>query len=175
MAAVRTISGTQYLWTCHHVGVNSSGNNDGSPADRTAVEWFKIQMQSTPPSASIVSNNRIYDSAATSPKFYYYPSLAVNQNGDVALGFSGSGVNDYIGAYYFGTLNGGSSPTAPIRFYAGKDWYSGNGSDIRWGDYSNTSLDSDGLKFWTLQEYAETRYATGINAWGTRFVAITPF
>src|SRR2546422_3864442 len=26
-AMVRTIGGTQYLWTCHHIGVNSAGNN----------------------------------------------------------------------------------------------------------------------------------------------------
>jgi hypothetical protein len=99
----------------------------------------------------------------------------------MVIGFSGSSANagDYISCYYTGMVNGGALPGTPIRYFLGKDWFSNgpNGPNIRWGDYSNTSLDPDGLKFWTIQEYAETRYAgtSQRNAWATRFVAVTPF
>jgi len=170
-AMVRKIGGTQYLWTCHQIGVNSAGNNDSpptgtGPADRSGIEWFKIQ---TSPSVSITENNRIYDIAATNPKFYYVPSLAVNNNGDMVVGFSGSSANDYIGAYYSGRRNDGSIPSTPIRYYAGQGPITFP-QDLRWGDYSNTSLDPDGLSIWTIQEYAEPN-----NHWGTRFAAITPY
>ena len=99
----------------------------------------------------------------------------VNKNSDTPVGFSGSSVNDYIGAYYTGKLSNGSSPSAPIRFFTGNDWVD-NTAGVVWGDYSYTSLDPDGLTIWTIQEYAETRFsAPGQNAWGTRVVAVTPF
>jgi len=131
------------------------GNNDDGQADRSAVEWFNIQ---TTPTVSIVDTDRIHDSATTNPKFYYMPSLVVNQNGDMVVGFSGSSVNDYIGGYYTGKLNNGSSPSSPIRYFTGLDWVD-NPAGIRWGDYSFTSLDPNGLMIWTIQEYAETRYS----------------
>ena len=173
-ASARSVGGVQYVWACRTIAVNRSGNADGGGVDRNAVEWFKIQMT---PNVSIVASNRIYDTAVTSPNFYYMPSLAVNKNGDVVTGFSGSSVNDYIGAYYSGMLASGNSPSPPIRYFAGKDWFGGPfGSFPAWGDYSYTSLDPDGLTIWTIQEYAETRYDPQLfNAFGTRIAAITPF
>ena len=104
------------------------------------------------------------------------PSLTVNKNGDMVAGFSGSSASDYISAYYTGRLNNGTWPVNPIRYFAGKDWYQGGSIGIRWGDYSNTSLDPDGLTIWTIQEYAETRFTSSYaNAWGTWIGAVTPF
>src|SRR5438477_12492798 len=114
-------------------------------ADRSAVEWFKIQ---TSPTVMIADSDRTRDSAATNPKFYYMPSLVVNKNGDMVVVFSGSSANDYIGAYYMGKLNNGSSPSAPIRYFAGKDWFHSPGG-IAWGAYTFTTLGLDGLAVWT--------------------------
>ena len=103
--------------------------------------------------------------------------MAVNKIGDVVTGFSGSSVNDYIGTYHSGMLASGNSPSPPIRYFAGKDWFGGTfGSFPAWGEYSYTSLDPDGLTISTIQEYAETRYDPQLyNAFGTRIAAITPF
>src|SRR5437773_4067540 len=46
-AILRKINGIQYLWTCHHIGVNASGNNNDGHADRIAVEWLRIQTTPT--------------------------------------------------------------------------------------------------------------------------------
>src|SRR5260370_26361476 len=99
-SVTRRVGGTQYLWTCQHIGVNQYGTNDTPAADRTAIEWFKIQLQSNPFSANIVDSGRIFDSAPTSQRFFYYPSLAVNNNGDLVIGFSRSSVNHYISVFY---------------------------------------------------------------------------
>ena len=174
-AMARKVNSVQYIWTCRHVGVNNAGNNDdpvGNPADRAAVEWLRIQPGATP---TLSTNGRIYDPAAANPKFYFMPSLAVNATGDMLVGFSGSSVNDFVGAYYTGRLYLGATPTGPIRFIAGKDWFGqANIATARWGDYSHTSLDPDGKTIWTIQEYAEIRYMTAVNAFGTWVVAATP-
>jgi hypothetical protein len=165
MATVRKIGGTQYLWTAHTIGVNSAGNNSGPPADRMGVEWFQIQ---TTPTFQITSTSRIFDNAATNPRFYYLPSLAVNTNGDMVLGFSGSSVNDYIGAFYTRRSGTGAWMPAPIPYLAGQQ-YTSIGI---WGDYSHTSVDPDGLRIWTIQEYA---VAGAGEYWGTQAAAIKPF
>jgi len=75
-------------------------------------------------------------------------------------------------------LNSGASPAMPIRYFAGKDWYGYTTSgSMRWGDYSHTTVDADGLTIWTIQEYAEARLLTTSHdqAWGTWVVAVTPF
>jgi hypothetical protein len=176
MATLRTLNGAQFLWTCHHIWVNQYGTN-GTP-DRSAVEWFKIQLT---PSANIAESGRIFDNAGSNPKFYYYPSLAVNRNGDMVIGFSGSSVNDYVSAFYWGRLSNGVSLSTPIRYFAGKDWLASNigAAAISFGDYSNTTLDpTDELTFWTIQQYAETR-TSGVlyyaYTWGTRITAIRPY
>src|SRR5262249_20336229 len=66
------------------------------------------------PSVSIAESGRIYDSSPASPVSYYMPSLAVNTNGDMIVGFSGSSANQYIGGYYSGKLSSGASPAMPI-------------------------------------------------------------
>jgi hypothetical protein len=59
---------------------------------------------------------------------------------------------------------------------AGADWFYSTAPDIKWGDYSYTSLDPDGVTIWTIQEYAATRYSGLLaNAWATRIAAISPY
>jgi len=175
-ATMRTFDNNQYIWMCRHIWVNQYGTNGTPPADRVAVEWFKIQAG---PSISITDSGRIFDSAASNPKFYYYPSVAVNDNGDTLLGFSGSSAIDYIGAYYWGELHNGSSLSAPVCYFSGEDAVANSAGIASWGDYSATTLDPDGLTFWTIQEYAKTRTSGGsadpTHTWGTAVTAVRPY
>ncbi len=170
---VRKIDGTQYLWWCRDVYVNAAGDADagGGTPDRSAVECFKIQ---TAPSPTIAETARINDDAAADPMFYYYGSVAVSDKGDMVVGFSGSGADSYIGAYYW--LASMSKNTVGCLL-PGKNWY-GDGSQLaRWGDYSRTALDpSDGATVWTIQAYTEERDPNyTYSHWATRVAAITPY
>jgi hypothetical protein len=172
MPVVRKLGTTQYLWTCRAIGVNSSGNAN-TTADRAAVEWFKINLSS---GVSIAETDRIRDSGAN-PKFYFSPSMTVNKLADMVLGFTGSSVNEYYSAYYTGRLNNGTWQSSPVRYFGGITWFH-NTQSFRWGDYSATALDPDGLRVWTIQEHATTRFSSepGVpNAHGTRIALITPF
>ena len=81
------------------------------------------------------------------------------------MGFSGSLSTEHIAAFYTGRLANGSMPDKPILIQAGRSPFADRG-----GDYSYTSLDPDGLTFWTIQEYAGA--PTNFPSWGTEFVKI---
>ncbi len=175
-AYTRMIAGVQYLWTCHAVGVNRNGTHEptaspSNPADRSGIAWYKIRLDAT---VTIENWGRVYDNATTSPKFYYTPSLAVNKNGDMVLGFSGSSVTEYISAYYSGRLGTGEILPVPRRYFEGKDVHYSSQSPFKWGDYSFSCLDPDGLTVWSIQAYSETTSGmVGERAWGTRIVGIS--
>lgn len=145
-----------HLYATHTV---SDGTNT-----KTEVAWYEI----APSPLALVQQGRVSDPT----RFYYYPSIAVNANGDIALGFSGSGSSptEFAGGYYTARLNsdpaGTTQPVALLK--AGEAQYfktGGIGSSglNRWGDFSATVVDpTDDLTFWTVQEYAQTG-----NLWGT--------
>jgi hypothetical protein len=155
MRLQNTVIRNQRLWTCRCIGVSSSGG--ASPADRAACEWLELNVSAATP--TLVQSGRVYDPAASDPRFYYYPAIMVNGQGHVALGCSGSKSNEYIGCYTCGRLASDTAGTmgAVMLFRAGQasyqhlDSYGRN----RWGDYSATTLDpNDDMSMWTIQEYA---------------------
>jgi hypothetical protein len=133
------------LWTVHTVR---------SPTTvKTEVAWYQID----PGTATILSQGRISDPT----RWYYYPSIGVNANGDVAIGMSGSSATEFVGGYYTARRFADSAGTMQLVFLLkeGEQSYFKvfSGTENRWGDYSATVVDPDGnLRFWTVQEYAMT-------------------
>lgn len=136
----------------------------------TEVAWYEI-VPSSPP--VLAQQGRV--SAPT--RFYYYPSIAVNANSDIALGFSGSSATEFPGGYYTARLNsdplGTTRPVALLKAGLAPYFKTFGGTSNRWGDYSATVVDpTDNLTFWTLQEYART--ATGWGTWWGSFLLPPP-
>ena len=164
------------LWTCRTVAVNSAGTTSG--ADRTACEWFEIDVSASAP--SLEQNGRVFDSSPSDPRFYYFPSIMVNGQGHAVLSCSGSRSTEFAGCYYAGRLATDPSGTMgePVLLRAGNAPYVqfdfNNPPRNRWGDYSYSTLDpSDDMSLWTIQEYAENPGAPVGNdrvtsRWGTR-------
>jgi hypothetical protein len=144
------------LWTVHTVQ---------SPATvKTEVAWYQID----PGAGAVLAQGRISDPV----RWYYYPSIGVNANGDVAIGMSGSSATEFVGGYYtarFADPGGTMQPVSLLK--AGEQPYykTLRGTENRWGDYSATVADPNGnLRFWTLQEYAQAPDpVTGASRWGT--------
>ncbi|MDQ3812937.1 MAG: hypothetical protein M3347_03195, partial [Armatimonadota bacterium] len=151
MAVIRNGS----LWTSRTVGVNASGGAPG--ADRNGCEWFQLGVSGS--SLSLAQTGRVFDPAASNPRFYFYPSIVVNGQGHAAMGFSGVAASEFVGAYFTGRLS--SDPAGTMGsvdlLKAGEGSYTrldGSGRN-RWGDYTYTSLDpNDDMTIWTIQEYA---------------------
>jgi hypothetical protein len=155
------------LWTTHHVAVPPI-------IGKIEVRWYQIDP--APVNGIVQSQGQISDPN----RGYFYPSITVNNNSDVAIGFSGSSAAQYASAYY--TARRSNDPTGvmppPSLLKTGEAPYlktgatfGGTETDNRWGDFSATVVDpTDGVTFWTLQEYAATPMmvnGTLRSMWGT--------
>lgn len=144
------------LWVVHSVGSDDS--------TRSEVAWYEIDPNAASKDNPVMASRqgRIGDS----DRFYYYPSIAVNKNGDVAIGFSGSSATEYVGAYYTAHESTGADLAVSL-VKGGEAPYAKGGSPSRWGRYSATCVDpTDDFTFWTLQEYAATPDPS-YDRWGT--------
>jgi len=152
------------LWTTHSAGLPTTGSSN-----RTAAFWYEINPGAMP--TPIVQSGVVENGVGT---HYFFPSIAVNTDNDVALGFSYSDATQYVEAAYTGRESTDTAGTMGNIYTckAGEDSYIkdfGSGR-VRWGDYSATVVDPvDDLTFWTLQEYAETDVggAASNDRWGT--------
>ena len=98
----------------------------------------------------------------------YYPSIAVNELGQIAVAFSGSDDTSFVGSYAIAGFFDGVNVTwgteqllrAGLGNYSRLDGIGRN----RWGDYSSIQVDPNDLRrFWTIQEFA-----SGTNEWQTQ-------
>ncbi len=128
---------------------------------RAAVRFFKINA---------ATDAMLHEDVISDPQLaFYYPSIAVNELGDLVIGFSGSSSTQAVACYAAAGLTSGGATTlfAPVRIQNGFNDYEiidGSGRN-RWGDYSATTLDPvDSTRFWTAQEFVigEDEWATKI-------------
>ena len=101
-------------------------------------------------------------------RYYAYPSIAVNRNGDAMVGYSSFSATQYPSASYsfrFGT-DPANSMRSEIIYKAGEAPYTKLDSSLGqnlWGRYSATVLDPlNNLDLWTVQEYAYFPFPTWI-------------
>jgi hypothetical protein len=146
----RNIGGTESLWVSRTV---VSGNTYG-------IRWMEVRGMSGTPS--------VYQQGTYAPdaNYRWMPSLAVNQNGDMAVGYSVSSSSLYPAIRYAGRL---ASDQLGILSQTETSLIEGTGSQSggynRWGDYSSMSVDPvDDCTFWYTTEY----YTSTGNNWQTR-------
>ncbi len=139
------------------------------PADfptRSSVQWWQIS-----PIGTVDQFGRIDD--PSNLYYYAYPSIAVNQNNDVLVGYSIFSSTQYAGAGYSLHLAGDPPDTMelPTVLKSGEaPYYKTFGHNKnRWGDYSATVVDpTNDTDFWTIQEYAASPdIFSGDDLWGT--------
>ncbi len=142
------------LWGVQGVEVNG----------RAAIEWYEIDSVTN----AVVQSGLIDDISLA----FNYPSIAVNDFGDVLIGFSGGDPNNFMSAYFVAgqTVGGTTTFGAVTQSMAGVADYQipdGNGRN-RWGDYSATVLDpNDPRSFWTFQEFA-----SGADQWSIQVTQV---
>ncbi|HEY0727688.1 MAG TPA: lamin tail domain-containing protein, partial [Pyrinomonadaceae bacterium] len=142
---------------------------------RFAAQWTVLNNDGT-----FSDGGRVEDATATrinGGKHYAYPSLAVNKNNDVLLGFTEFESDDYADAGYTFRLGSDAAGTMqdPVIYKEGEDYYQKtfSGTRNRWGDYSHSLIDPvNDRDLWTVQEYPMLRVGTtgqGSNdsRWGT--------
>jgi hypothetical protein len=130
------------IWMAHCV----------SKSGRAAINWYKIQAAT----ATVLDQGSVTDPVMS----FFMPSIAVNADDGVLIGFTASSPSLFAGAWYTG--RSGSDPAGamavPAEYKNGAAAYNQSSSGTnRWGDYSVTSVDPlDDLGLWTIQEYAQS-------------------
>jgi hypothetical protein len=126
---------------------------------RSAIRYLRLDATT----GAVLESSILTDPA----RAFTYPSVAINEFGDVVIGATGASTTEFASAYAFvGKLNAGITTfNTPTLLRAGVDAYEVLDSQNRnrWGDYSATTVDpADPSIFWTSQEYV-----AGNDLWGT--------
>ena len=142
------------LWFCQTAFLPASAPT------RDAVQYWQIN----PATLAVQQFGRVDD--ATTGNFYFYPSIAVNANGDALLGYCQSSASTYASASY--SLHASADAASTLQntylYKAGVANYykTFSGTRNRWGDYTGTAVDPTDNSFWNFSEWANTN-----NTWGT--------
>lgn len=147
----------------------------GIDAGQTTAHWWKLDTSAGP--VAVLDQGDVGGEEIAAGAHTFFPAIAVNINGEAAIGFALSAPTIYCGAYAVSiTANGSTRPARTVA--AGLDFYirTFGGSDNRWGDYSGISVDpADSTTFWVYNEYAIPRGTPAFaedGRWGTRFAQL---
>jgi hypothetical protein len=157
--------------------------NSGPDIGQTTAHWFKLDTSSVPGGAINLADqgNIGGEDISAQGTYTFFPSVAVNSQGDAKFGFAASASDIFPGAYVTGREAGDAAGTVQgsgaVR--AGDDYYirTFGGSRNRWGDYSGISLDpTDDSVFWVFNQYAAQRGTPSTSPpedgrWGTAWAS----
>ena len=154
----------------------------GPDTGQVTVRWYRVN---TAAASVIVDQGTVGGEDIAAGTYTFFPSVSVDNLGNMAIGFAASGPNIYPGAYYTGRLVADAPGTAQTAsaLRAGGDYYIRDFTtsmtvSSRWGDYTGVWLDPTNERtFWVFNEYALTRgtilaaYPEEDGRWGTAFGA----
>jgi hypothetical protein len=132
---------------------------------QTGIRWYELRGTGTP---------QLYQSGTISPDqslYRFMPSIAEDQAGDAAVGYSVSNASTHPGiSASWWNLNGSSSPTE-------LSLYSGSGDEensYHWGTYTSMTVDPvGGCAFWYVNEYYSANQIAAPPIWQTRISTFT--
>jgi hypothetical protein len=143
-----------------------SGPSDSSDANHGAVEWFEFRNAGSSSTHPTLFQSGIYD---PDTNYRWMPSIAMDKDGNIALGYSKSSTTVIPSIWVTGRLATDTPGTmgAEVQMQAGLGVQLGAGN--RWGDYTAMTLDPiDQCTFYYTNEYLKTN--GGFN-WSTRIAA----
>jgi hypothetical protein len=149
--AVRDVEGTFKGVVSHTVDLGG---------DLGGVQWAQFDLSGAAPALADIGQLDVGDGLHR-----WMPSIAQDQDGNIALGYSRSGTTAFPSFYYTGRLADAAPGTLQPETVCvdGTGFQTGGG---RWGDYASVGIDpADDCTFWLTNEYVET---TGSFQWDTQ-------
>ena len=154
--------------------VVSQSVNTGLAAGNVGIRWYEIHNVDDSTSAPSVYQQSTYTGNDIQMGDYFYRwmgSIAEDQVGDLALGYSKSSSSLYPGISYTGQSATDQASGLRNEMESENDAFAGSGSETkasRWGDYSSMAVDpGDDCTFWYSTEYFPSN---GIS-WNTRILS----
>jgi len=131
---------------------------------RSAIEWYEVNS----------SGALLQQSAISDPNYdVVFPTVAVNANRDLAIGFTKVSATEFPSVYVAARLGTDPAGTlrAPVLVATGTATYKCSVNPVGWGTYSSTVVDpANPLVLWTFQEYSNSATAC---QWMTRWVSFS--
>jgi len=163
----RDRNGDLSLWTAHNIEVNSSGVASTS-GNRDGARWYQLGL--SPP--TLIQSGTLFDPAASNPRYFWIPTIAMNGQGHASLNSSAAGNGRF--AEVASTAHLASDATGTTEPFditqTSSSAYNVGDNPERWGDYSQTVVDpTDNMTFWTFQEYTHNT-----DDWGVRVIKLRP-
>ena len=127
---------------------------------QTGIRWYELRGNGAP---------AVYQSGTIRPDqtlYRFMPSIAQDQNGNAAVGYSVSSASTHPGmSASWWSLTGQTAP-AEIPLYSG----AGDEQNAYfWGDYSSMTVDPvGGCAFWYINQYLSANQAGTSTIWRTR-------
>ena len=144
------------IWCAQHIGITD--NN-------VAVQWWQLNAAQGANFGNILQRGRIGDGIPNN--YRWFPSIAVNSNEDVIIGYTVStNISNVSSAYCFRTKQTAANTMLEENIYkVGLSTYykTFGGTRARWGDYSHSAIDPVDESLWTIQEYADQRTGNSDN------------
>lgn len=146
-----------FIWMTNTISCNPGSG----PVN--CLRWAKIDPA---PPVPVIVDAGVF---ATNGQFRTFPDLAVNQCGDMAIGYTKSSASMFPSIFVNGRESGDPAGMlqSEVQLKAGTIAYTAfDTPPRRWGDYTGMTIDPDGKTFWYLGEYSKN---TGTNngRWGT--------
>ena len=151
-----------------HESLVVSGTSTGSTSTPAhgAVEWFEFRNAGSSTTQPTLFQSGTYDPDSN---YRWMPSIAMDKDGNIALGYSKSSLTVIPGIYLTGRLATDPINTmgAETEMQAGIGVQRGGGN--RWGDYTSMTIDPiDQCTFYYTNEYLKTN---GAFNWSTRIAS----
>ena len=151
--AYRNLSGTEYLVVNHSVTAGGS----------VGVRWYQIQNPNGTPS---VAEQGTF---APDSSYRWMGSIAMDQAGDIAVGYNASSSSIHPAIRYAGRVPGDPSGALESENSIIEGTGSQTGGLSRWGDYSGISIDpTDDCTFFYTSEYIPSN---GSFNWNTQIAS----
>lgn len=148
-------------WTGYNTVVLNHAVIVNATTKQTGIRWYELRQNTTTGVWSI------YQESTFAPDLHsrWMGSIAMDDNGSIGIAYAVSSGTVFPSIRYTGRL--ASDPLGQLTFtettaIAGT---SSQGGFNRFGDYSQTSLDPDGVTFWHTGEYLSSGGKTRIFSW----------
>ena len=150
----RRIGKNEYIVAAHSVATKAGGGG---------VRWYEFRLDAG-------RNPVLYQQGTYAPDDFYrwMPSIDIDRNGDIGIGYSFGGTPNFAGQRFAARL--ASDPKGILTFHESilANGEAAQTNTLRWEDYTTTAIDpSDDCTFWYVGDYLKSgakEYSTRIGA-----------
>lgn len=143
----RNFGNHQSIVALHSINSNTGGGG---------VRWYEFRLDEN-------GSPSMYQQGTYAPDRFYrwMPSMAMDRNGDIGIGYSFGGTPHYAGQRFAARLQ--SDPLGQLTFHETVlvEGAASQKNTLRWEDYATTAMDpSDDCTFWYVGDYLKAGAAS---------------